>query len=79
MSTKLFTHSRQILSNIYENKAIYSIYIKIHRFCINNSVYYNLMDKLKELLQKSKPTSKIVEQKKVIEEQNKKFKETQLE
>jgi hypothetical protein len=32
------------------------------------------MDKLKELLQKSKPTTKVVEQKKVIEEQNKKFK-----
>jgi hypothetical protein len=41
---------------------------------IDESIYYNLMDKLKELLQKSKPTTKIVEQKKVIEEQNKKFK-----
>lgn len=31
------------------------------------------MDKLKELLKASKPTAKIIEQKKVIQEQNQRF------
>ncbi len=36
---------------------------------------YKIMDKLKELLKATKPTTKLVEQKKVIEEQNKKYEE----